>query len=125
VDGVEDREARERLEAERARLEGVVHAFDSDHLRDEPEDDSSYTTHLHNHLADAGSDAFEREKDLSILEQVEAELRDVERALQRLDDGTYGTCAACGIEIVDERLEAMPATSFCVEHQAAAESRLR
>jgi RNA polymerase-binding transcription factor DksA len=122
---VDRNEARQRLEDERTRLEGVVHAFDADHLRDEPEDDSSSTTHLHNHLADVGSDTFEREKDLSILETVEAELRDVERALKRLEDGAYGTCEACGCTIDDERLEAVPAAAYCVEHQAAAETRLR
>jgi RNA polymerase-binding transcription factor DksA len=123
VGGVEDDAARQRLEAERERLEGVVHAMDADHLHDEPEDDSSSGIHLHNHPADVGSDAFEREKDFSILETVEAELHDVERALTRLDEGTYGTCEACGCDLPDERLEAVPAARFCVEHQAASEAR--
>ncbi|MBA2281505.1 MAG: TraR/DksA C4-type zinc finger protein [Acidimicrobiia bacterium] len=55
---------------------------------------------------DPGSDA-------SDLEEVEAELADVERALQRLDDGTYGVCEACGEPIDDERLAAHPATRAC------------
>ena len=68
-------------------------------------------------------ETFEREKDFSILEQIEAELADVDRALHRLDDGSYGRCDACRQPIDDNRLEAMPAARFCYMHQAQAESR--
>jgi RNA polymerase-binding transcription factor DksA len=57
--------------------------------------------------------------DLSILGTVEGELSDVERSLSRLDEGTYGTCQACGAPIDDERLAAEPATPFCREHAAS------
>lgn len=68
-----------------------------------------------------GTETFDRERDLAILEQVEAELSEVERALQRLEAGTYGTCEACGKPIDDARLEAVPAARFCLEDEAAAE----
>jgi RNA polymerase-binding transcription factor DksA len=42
--------------------------------------------------------------------------------LRRLDDGTYGSCQACGGDIGDERLEAVPATRFCIQHQGDAET---
>jgi RNA polymerase-binding transcription factor DksA len=120
---VESDEARKHLEAEQERLTQVRGAVENDPLHDEPEEDSSAElSHLAQHPADAASDAFEREKDFSILDQVNAELDDVERALQRLDDGNYGTCEACGGAIPDERLEVVPATRFCVEHQASAEA---
>jgi RNA polymerase-binding transcription factor DksA len=57
-----------------------------------------------------------REPDLAMLEQVEGELDDVERVLPRIDDGTYGTCEACGARIPDERLAQAPAARFCAEH---------
>jgi RNA polymerase-binding transcription factor DksA len=115
--------AREHLEAERERLAHVRQTFEEDHLHDESEDESSSTlSHLHQHPADVASDTFEREKDLSILDQIEAELADVERALARLDDGTYGCCQACGDAIDDERLAAVPATRFCVDHQTEVET---
>ena len=115
-------EARRRLEAERERLNVVVHDFDVDHLTDESEDENlSELSAVDQHQADVGTETFEREKDLSILEQVEAELADVEHALRRLDDGTYGTCEFDGKPIPEERLEAMPAARFCLEHQAQAE----
>jgi RNA polymerase-binding transcription factor DksA len=107
---VEADEARQQLEDERSRLEHVRDTFEHEHIHDETEDAStSELSHLAQHPADTASETFEREKDFSILEQVEAELADVERALSRLDDGTYGTCQACGGAIGDERLEAMPA----------------
>src|SRR5436305_14223176 len=115
-------EARRRLEEERARLEGVRETFADEHLSDESESDSvSELSSIDQHQADLGTETFEREKDISILEQVDAELADVEHALQRLDDGTYGTCELDGKPIPEERLEAQPAARFCVEHQAEAE----
>jgi RNA polymerase-binding transcription factor DksA len=115
-------DARGNLAQERERLERLRAGFDAEHLHDESSDDStSELSHFAQHAADVGSETFEREKDFSILEQVEAELADVERALQRLDEGTYGTCEACGNAIADERLAAEPATRFCVGHQEMAE----
>lgn len=115
--------ARRHLEAENERLHQVRTALENEHLHDEPEEDSSAElSHFDQHPADAASDAFEREKEFSILDQVQAELDDVERALKRLDDGSYGSCQACGQEIGDERLVAVPAARFCLEHQSAAET---
>jgi len=115
--------ARQRLDDERARLEEVRAGFEAEHLHDESEDESmSELSHLAQHSADVATETFEREKDFSILEQVEAELADIERALRRLDEGTYGRCEACGRPIGDERLEAQPAARFCITHQAQAET---
>src|SRR5438067_10944321 len=118
-------DARRRLEAERARLGEVKDNFDAEHLTDESEDESisELSGGIDQHQADVGTETFEREKDLSILEQIEAELADVEHALRRLDDGTYGTCEFDGKPIPEERLEAVPAARFCLEHQAAAEQQ--
>ncbi len=120
---MEHDDARRMLQQEQARLQDVKAGFDAEHLHDESEDDSiSELSHLQQHQADVGSETFEREKDFSILEQVEAELHDVQRALQRLDEGTYGICEACNQPIGDERLEAQPATRFCIKHQSEAEA---
>lgn len=120
---MESDDAHQRLNEERERLEHVRAGFEADHLHDQSEDEStSELSHLAQHSADVASETFEREKDFSILEQVEAELADVDRALRRLDDGTYGTCEACGNAIGDDRLAAMPAARFCIAHQAEAES---
>ena len=118
--------ARQRLADERERLNGVRATFDDEGLTEQSESDSvGELSSYDQHQADMGTETFEREKDLSILEQVEAELADVEHALRRLDDGTYGTCEVCGREIPEERLEALPATRLCLEHQAEAEREVR
>jgi RNA polymerase-binding transcription factor DksA len=107
---VDGDEAKRLLDEEKGRLANLHAGVADEHVRDR-------------HMADVASDTLEREKDFSVLEQVEAELADVERALQRLDDGTYGQCDACGQPIADERLAAMPATRFCVAHRVEAEPR--
>ena len=86
-------------------------------LDDEPDDATSEFSIADSHPADVGTETFEREKAVSMLEDVERQLEDVEHAFHRLSDGTYGTCEACGRPIPKERLEAQPATRFCVEDQ--------
>ena len=118
--------ARQLLADERERLTGVRSTFDDEGLTEQCENDSvGELSSYDQHQADMGTETFEREKDLSILEQVEAELADVEHALRRLDEGTYGTCEVCGKAIPEERLEALPATRLCLEHQAQAEREVR
>jgi RNA polymerase-binding transcription factor DksA len=70
--------------------------------------------------AELAAETLERELDLSVREAAEASLRDVERAMKRLEDGTYGSCLECGRPIPDERLEAKPEAEYCVEHQPSA-----
>ncbi|MGH9107168.1 MAG: TraR/DksA family transcriptional regulator [Acidimicrobiales bacterium] len=60
------------------------------------------------------------EMDQSLLEQVQHGLDEVDAALARLDEGTYGLCEACGQPIEEERLEAAPAARYCLRHQEAA-----
>ena len=123
---MDDQAVRQRLDEERARLEELRSGFADEHLDEESESQSvSELSSVDQHQADLGSETFEREKDLSILEQVEAELAGVEHALSRLDDGSYGTCESCGQPIGDDRLEAMPAVRFCVDCQATAEREAR
>ena len=56
-----------------------------------------------------------REKDFSLLEQLEAEIGDLDAALRKVDEGTYGICEVCGRPIEPERLEALPGTRTCIE----------
>jgi len=124
VAAMDQDEVRRRLDEERTRLEGLREGFDDLHA--ESEDASlSELSSLDQHQADVGTETFNRERDLSILERVEAELADIDHAMRRLDEGSYGTCEACGKPIGDERLEAMPAARFCLEDQATAEREAR
>ena len=118
--------ARPLLTQERDRLLGLRDDFVAQGLTSESEEDSlSELSSVDQHQADVGTETFHREADLSILERVEAELDEVEHALRRLDDGTYGTCEACGKPIGEARLEAQPAARFCLEDQALAEREAR
>ena len=112
--------AAKRLEEERTRLQGIREG-----IQREQDDATSETggelSNIDQHPGDTGTETFEMEKNVSLLEQVEDELDEIEAAFQRLERGEYGSCQACGRPIGDERLEAMPATRFCVEDQAKAE----
>jgi DnaK suppressor protein len=123
---MESEQVRQHLDEERQRLAGIRTGFDEAHLTTETESDSlAELSSNAQHQADIGTETFNRERDISILEHIDAELADVEHALQRLDDGTYGTCEACGRAIADERLEAMPAARFCLDDQSVAEREAR
>ena len=112
--------ARKRLDEERTRLQGI-----RDNLRREQEEATSETggelSSFDQHPGDVGTETFEMERNVSLLEQVESELEEIEGAFGRLERGDYGRCQACGRPIGDERLEAMPAARFCIEDQAKAE----
>ena len=112
--------ASKRLEEERTRLQGVREGIQRE--RDDAISDAGgELSSVDQHPGDSGTETFELEKNVSLLEQVEDELQEIEAAAQRLERGTYGTCQACGRPIGDERLEAMPAARFCIEDQAKAE----
>ena len=111
--------ARDLITKERARIEALVREREAEGISAEPEGEQlSELAAYDQHQADLGTETFEREKDFSLLEQLEAELDELDRALRKVDEGTYGRCEACGKEIPAERLEAMPGTRFCVEDQA-------
>ena len=112
--------AAKRLEQERTRLQGIREGIQRE--QDETTSETSgELSSFDQHPGDSGTETFEMEKNVSLLEQVDDELLEVEAAFQRLERGTYGTCQVCGRPIGEERLEAMPATRFCVEDQAKAE----
>ena len=67
------------------------------------------------HLADHASDMLDREVDDSLEENAEQIVHEIDIALARIEDGTYGTCARCGKEIPDERLDAVPYATLCVD----------
>jgi RNA polymerase-binding transcription factor DksA len=118
--------ARGQLGAEQDRLRALRDEFIDDGLTTQSEEESlAELSSSAQHQADIGTETFDRERDVSILEQVEAELADVELALRRLDDGTYGTCEACGHVIGDSRLEAKPEARLCLDDQARAEREVR
>jgi RNA polymerase-binding transcription factor DksA len=77
------------------------------------------------HPADQGTETFEQELDATTDILLADEARSVEIALERLAEGTYGTCVDCGNEIPEARLEAIPEAIRCIDDQNRYEAQLR
>ncbi len=67
-------------------------------------------------FADSGQVAAEQGESMVLANKLREQLDDVQKALDKLDSGSYGLCEVCGESIGDARLEAMPATRFCIAH---------
>jgi RNA polymerase-binding transcription factor DksA len=117
---VDPEEARKRLQDEKARVEGLVGNLREEAGTSESEQLSELADY-DQHPADMGSETFEREKDLSILEQLEDELAELQAALERIDAGTYGIDEVTGDPIAPERLDAIPTARTNVDTEARRE----
>ena len=100
----------ERLKAELERQRDAL-KIELAQLGVEPNDGMGYSTHP----ADDASVAFEQSADLAMRRNAERMLYQVERALTRMDEGTYGVCRDCGKRIDDARLKAIPWTPYCID----------
>jgi DnaK suppressor protein len=99
---------RSDLTAERERLEAQIASLEPGHGSASPDFDDNF--------ADSGQVAAEQGENKVLASQLRSELDEVERALAKLDDGSYGACETCREPISAARLEAMPAARFCIEH---------
>jgi RNA polymerase-binding transcription factor DksA len=93
---------------------------DVSHLTDEalsPDGDEGHgnLSHMPLHMADLGTDNFERENTLHLLANEEQMLREIAAALDRIGSGKYGRCEECQGEIARARLKELPYTRYCVE----------
>jgi RNA polymerase-binding transcription factor DksA len=76
------------------------------------------------HMADIGSDNFEQEFTLSLMENEEGTLDSIENALERIASGTFGSCEECGVKIPKARLNAIPYAPLCVKCAQHQENRV-
>lgn len=113
---MESARARSLLEAERRRLDRWLVELEAEHADLDGEGVGELST-IDQHVADAGSDTFERDRVASLLTTARRALAEVDDAFTRLESGRFAHCASCGEAISDERLEAVPATRFCTRHQ--------
>ncbi|MBX7165647.1 MAG: TraR/DksA family transcriptional regulator [Pirellulales bacterium] len=112
---------KERLLALRARLRGDVNQLADAALKKNRGEGSGDLSTMPIHMADLGSDNFEQEFTLSLMESEGVTLEQIEQALERIEDGVYGECDECGVKIPKARLEAIPYTSLCVKCASKAE----
>jgi len=97
---------RRDLDAEQHKLESEIADLDTDIAPGS----------LNDNLADGAQVTAEVTETRTLSGALRERLDDVEHALVRLDEGTYGTCEVCGTVIPTERLEALPTARWCMEH---------
>lgn len=107
---------RDRLEEERQELLKLERSLTGPGGLGDPMDVATGELSAYDqHPGDYGSQMYERSKDLGLLQNTRERLAEVKEALEAMDKGTYGRCHSCGIAILEERLEALPMTLYCVE----------
>lgn len=98
---------------ERGRAEHALrylHEENPGSIEDETEEET-----FDNHLGDAATVTLNREMDYSLEDNTGHVLAAIDGALKRIEEGTFGTCAHCGKTIAEERLEAIPSATKCIE----------
>ena len=114
---------RERLLALRARLRGDVTQMADSALNKNRMEASGDLSSMPIHMTDIGSDNYEQEFTLSLMETEEDTLDAIEASLERIEEGTYGKCEECGGVIPKTRLNAIPYASHCIKCQQQLEEQ--
>jgi DnaK suppressor protein len=106
---------KETLLGLRARLRGDVNQMADAALNKSRSQANGDLSSMPIHMADIGSDNFEQEFTLSLMQSEEGTLEKIEAALERIEDGVYGECEECGVKIPKTRLNAIPYATLCVK----------
>jgi DnaK suppressor protein len=114
---------KERLLDLRARLRGDVHAMADAALKKTRSEASGDLSYMPIHMADMGTDNFDQEFTLNLMETEEDTLASVEAALERIEEGAFGNCVECEGRIPKTRLNALPYTPYCVKCASKLETR--
>ncbi|TML70216.1 MAG: hypothetical protein E6G13_08750 [Actinobacteria bacterium] len=113
---------KQTLLQERERVQAALDNIHDDHpgtISDETGEDAVYD----NHLADTATETYDRELDYTLGENAEHVLGEIDSALERIEQGTYGACTRCGKPIAPERLEARPWATLDIDCQRQLEGR--
>jgi RNA polymerase-binding protein DksA len=113
---------RETLLEERTRVAAAIQNLHDEHPGTLAEDAGEETAY-DNHLADTATETYDRELDYTLEENSEHVLAEIDAALKRIAEGTYGTCTNCDRPIAVERLEALPWATLCIDCQRHRERR--
>jgi DnaK suppressor protein len=106
---------RDRLLALRARMTGDVNQLRENSLRKSPSEGNGNLSSMPIHMADIGSDNYEQEFSLSLMENEGAALEKIQASLDRIEEGSYGVCEECGGKIPKARLNAIPYATLCMK----------
>ena len=105
---------KQQLLALRARLRGDVNKMADAALRKSRSEANGDLSSMPIHMADIGTDNFEQEFTLSLMENDGGTLNQIESSLERIEEGSYGQCEECGVKIPKSRLNAIPYATLCV-----------
>lgn len=105
---------RQQLQGERADLVKQQEELEEDSFEGS-QSDLTGEVGLDEDFADAGTATFDRERDLSIRNNIRDLIEQIDRAVRRIDDGNYGTCERCGQPIDAARVKALPHASLCLD----------
>jgi RNA polymerase-binding protein DksA len=112
----EDRDSyRQTLVVLRARLRGDLDQMTDEALMRNGPEGSGNLSNLPLHMADVGTENFDQEFTLGLIENEQQVLDQIQEALARIEAGTYGKCAECAATIPKPRLQAIPYTKYCIE----------
>ncbi len=114
---------KERLLALRARLRGDVNAMADAALRKTRSEANGDLSSMPIHMADIGSDNYEQEFTLTLMQSDEVTLESIEMAIEKIEDGVFGTCEECSGQISKTRLNAIPYTQLCIKCAQKLEAR--
>jgi DnaK suppressor protein len=114
---------KERLLALRARLRGDVNAMADAALRKTRSEANGDLSSMPIHMADIGSDNYEQEFTLTLMQSDEVTLESIEAAIERIEDGAFGACEECTGPISKARLNAIPYTPLCIKCAQKMENR--
>jgi DnaK suppressor protein len=106
---------KEQLLALRARLRGDVNAMANAALRKTRSEANGDLSSMPIHMADIGSDNYEQEFTLSLMQSDETTLDSIESAIEKIEDGVYGECEECAGPISKARLNAIPHAPLCIK----------
>ncbi|MGE5755859.1 MAG: TraR/DksA family transcriptional regulator [Planctomycetaceae bacterium] len=107
----------------RARLRGDLSQMTDEALRRDQPDASGNLSNVPLHMADIGTENYDQEFTLELIENEQDTLGEVHEALGRIDAGTFGRCEECGEPIARPRLQALPYTRHCIQCARALEDR--
>ena len=107
----------------RSRLRGDLDQMTDEALRRDQPDSSGNLSNVPLHMADIGTENYDQEFTLGLIESEQGTLELVNEALDRIDHGKFGRCVECGEPITKPRLQALPYTRHCIQCARDLESR--
>ncbi|MEE9584132.1 MAG: TraR/DksA C4-type zinc finger protein [Candidatus Brocadiales bacterium] len=101
----------------REKLAGNVNSMEGEALKKSRQDAAGDLSNVPFHMADLGTDNYERDLMIHLIQNGEEELKSIDAALEKVENNTFGICEACEKKIAKARLTALPHASLCLECQ--------